>query len=264
MPSKVFSFLAPEWFDEVESTNDIVKARLSSGADCPSGTVVAARRQTRGRGRMGNIWQSSRAGDLAFSFLLKKRGNLAEAGTLPMACGLAVLDFLASDAVGIAARCKWPNDIMTENGKICGILSESVASTEGDIRIVVGIGVNVTLDAERDGCIGTSVASLEGLSGTGCDPEKILPPLLGFLEARIALWIAEGFAAIRKDLERHLWGVGRVVRVRKPNATVNGIIKGIGDGGELVLEDCGGEMIRVSSLAALDFGMEGEEAGNRS
>ena len=254
-----FAFLAPEWADEAPSTNDILKQRLASPAPPPLGTVFAVRRQTKGKGRLGNVWQSAVAGDLTFSFVWKGTLPLEEAGTLPLACGLAVRDFLAD--LGISAACKWPNDVFVGNAKICGILIEGGTNPDG-LTLVAGIGVNVRNQPERDAALGRSIASIEKCLGRVEKPETFLPALLLCLEKRITAWQRDGFAAVRSDMEQALWGRGKAVKARTPSGTVEGIVAGLGERGELLVRNNDMQLIRIASVAALDDVYAGNQSGN--
>ncbi len=256
----VFSFLEPEWADETTSTNDVLKSRLAASPPPPSGTVFAARRQTRGKGRLGNAWHSAKAGDLTFSFVWRGWTRLEEAGTLSLACGLAVRDFLAG--LGIGAECKWPNDVFAGGAKICGIILEGGMGADG-LALVAGIGVNVAHLPERDAALGRPTASIERCLGHADAPELLLPALLRCLEARITAWQRGGFGALRSDMERALWGRGREVRARTPSGPVDGVVAGLGEKGELLVRSEDGRLIAVSSVAALEDVYSGNTPGNR-
>lgn len=255
----VFAFRAPEWVDEAPSTNDVLKQRLASPEPPPSGTVFAARRQTKGKGRLGNVWHSSAEGDLTFSFVWKGDIPLEEAGTLPLACGLAVRDFLSG--LGIEAECKWPNDVFVDNAKICGILIEG-GTGPGGLSLVTGIGVNVRAQPERDRALGRPTASLEKCLGYAENPETLLSSLLLCLEMRITAWQLGGFAVLRKDMEQALWGRGKGVKARTPAGPIEGIVAGVGDNGELLVRSEKNEIIRIASVAALDDVYAGNRQGN--
>ncbi len=246
----LFSFAPPIWLDSIDSTNDELKRRLADGP--PAGTVIAARFQTNGKGRMGRTWLSSPAAALMFSFLWRGRVPLAQLGTLPMACALGVRDFLKT--LGIDSLCKWPNDIMTGAGKICGILAESLPVPDGEIRLVIGIGVNVFPDPDRDGRIEQPAACIARFVSRPESPNDLLPALLRCLENRINAWQCGGFAAVGDDFKACLWGVGRFVTVRTGAEPVVGAIRSVGENGELQLSGEGDRIITVISAAALDFG----------
>lgn len=249
---ETFAFAIPEWLDEIDSTNDELKRRLAAGADIPSGTVTATRRQTRGRGRMGNGWVSSPERDLTFSFVWKGRATPEQAGTLPMACALGVRDCIASLDPEPTIFCKWPNDVLAGEGKICGILSET-STAAGDMRIITGLGINLRRDSRRDAAANRAIASIEAATGRTLQPEEALSLLLPFLALRIAAWRAHGFAGIRDDFTRHLWGLNRPMTARTANGPAAGLMRGVGDKGELLLqtrEDT--PPLRIASVAALE------------
>lgn len=250
--SAEFRFLPPLWLESAESTNDIVKDGIRRAEPLPVGLVVAAREQTRGRGRMGNSWLSTPGRSLTFSFLWAGDAirDPARVGTLPQAVALGVADFLS--AAGARCRIKWPNDVLAEGGKICGILAESAVGAEGRPALAMGVGVNLGHDPDLAGRVGLPVASLEGESGTALDPEAALPPLLDAVGARIAAWERTGFPGIRRDLETILWGKGKTVRIRTAAGSKEGIMTGLAENGELVLRGRDGELFTVNSVSALE------------
>lgn len=252
-PEGKFAFAQPVWLDEVSSTSDYLKKAAAEDVSIPSGAVVAARRQVKGRGRMGGTWYSSREGDLTFSFLWKGRFSLEKAGTLPIACAMAVGDFLALPEYGIATKCKWPNDVMAGDAKICGILTEGGLGAGEGLALVVGIGVNLRAVPERDGLVGRATISMEDLVGRVGDAEDLLPKLLLCLESRLSLWGTEGFAALRSGYAHRLWGVGRPVAVKSASGVARGVIAGVGDNGELVFRNEVGTETIVTSVSTLDY-----------
>ena len=246
-----FAFTAPEWLDEIDSTNDELKRRLALSPP-GRGVVLAARRQTRGRGRMGNAWYGAPDRDLAFSFLWEGDRSVESAGTLPMACALGIIDFLASPGLEIPSSCRWPNDVMTVRGKIAGILTESVPAESPPLRLVIGVGVNVVRDNRRDSLADAAIASLEDFTAGRPGQEELLGRLLPALAARIAAWEREGFPAIAKDMEAVLWGKGKQVRIRAETGSMTGRIAGLGPGGELLLAANDGT-VAVTSLSGIDW-----------
>lgn len=247
-----FTFQTPVWLDEATSTSTLLKERVALAAETPNGAVLAAKRQTRGRGRMGGNWLSSRDGDLTFSFLYRCPRPPLAAATLPMACALGVRDFLALPPWRIATRCKWPNDVMAGDAKICGILTEGGAAAAGGIDMVVGIGVNVRSLPDRDSAIGRPTAAMQDFHVDVADAETLLPRLLACLEKRIDAWEQGGFAAVRGDLQSCLWGVGKSIAAKTSVGTATGTVEGLGVGGELVLLSPDGGTVKIASVAALD------------
>lgn len=247
-PPPAFAFLAPVWLEEVDSTNDCLKERAKTGR-AVSGAVVAARRQTRGRGRMDAVWESSMKGDLTFSFFWSGKSDPVRLGSLAMACALGVRDFLA--AKGIASQCKWPNDVLVDDAKICGILAEG-GGGDGFRSLVVGIGVNLRRLPGREERLGRRIAALEDFVDPVPGPEALLPEALAHIERRIRSWESGGFAALRDDLTACLWGVGRPVSARTASGRIDGVMSGLGEHGELRLRLPDGGETSVASVSALE------------
>lgn len=128
------------WLDTIDSTNSEALRRLP---ELPSGTVLAARDQTAGRGQRGNTWFTQPGKNLTFSIVLKNLPLAApQAIRLNFLFSVAVADFL--QARGVEAAIKWPNDIYVGGRKICGMLIENTLGPGGKLAAsVVGIGLNI-------------------------------------------------------------------------------------------------------------------------
>ncbi len=250
METTAFRFHQPLWLDEITSTNDVVKERVVGGL-AASGDVVAARRQTRGRGRMDAVWESSQQGDLTFSLYWTGAVPMTDLGSLAMACALGVRDFLA--AWRVESRCKWPNDVLVGDAKICGILAEGGAlGSGGGYGLVVGIGVNLRRVDGRSDRLNRAIATLEDYVTNLPPQEVLLEAVLASLEPRIDAWQRGGFAALRHDLLTGFWGMGRAVTARTAKGKVDGIVTGLGEHGELCLRRPDGSDVVVASVSALE------------
>lgn len=127
------------WLDSVDSTNSEALRHLQ---ELPSGTVIAAREQTAGRGQRGNTWFTEAGQNLTFSIVLKDlKLPATEAHLLNYLASVAVAEFL--DGYGVRCSIKWPNDIFVGRGKICGILVENSLSGGEVAASVIGIGINI-------------------------------------------------------------------------------------------------------------------------
>ena len=135
------------FYPEVSSTNDVVKELGEN--DGIEGTVVVAEKQTNGRGRRGRKWESEKGSGLWFSILLRPDIDPRNAPMITLIAGISVC--VASRRVtGLPVTIKWPNDVIIDNKKICGILTE-MSSEIGNINyVVVGIGVNVNSESFPD------------------------------------------------------------------------------------------------------------------
>src|SRR5262249_7217250 len=125
----------------VESTQPIAFAIAADGA--PDGSVVIADSQAAGRGRRGRVWHDEPGASLLVSIVLRPRVEPARLRTLSLTAGIAVAEALER-ATGLAARLKWPNDVLVDSKKIAGILLESRLSATLPAVVALGIGVNLT------------------------------------------------------------------------------------------------------------------------
>lgn len=214
---------------ECGSTNAELLARAAQGA--PSGTVIAAQRQTAGRGRMGREWLAAPGDSLTFSVLWRFPAGTNVSG-LSLAVGVAVARALAGVGVRDAAL-KWPNDVLKDGRKLAGILIELHSATAA----VIGIGLNLRLPEAMSAELRATAAALDA----DIDPNALFAALLAELLKVLDAFAGAGFAALRDDwLARHAWA-GRPVRVLAPHAApLVGICAGIDDDGALLLETATG------------------------
>jgi len=218
----------------VGSTNDEAARLADAGA--PEGTVVWAREQTGGRGRRGRHWLSP-VGNLYSSTVLRPDCPAGRAAELGFVAALAVADIVPADR---PVRVKWPNDVLVDDGKIAGILLESVLSQTGEVQhVVAGIGVNVGFapqlpDMRYPGAMlgGTVEAALERLTAA--------------LAKRLAEWRAQGFETVRAAWLAQAGPLGAEVDVRLGNELVRGRFAGLDREGALLLETAQGPRKIVS------------------
>ena len=252
------------WLDSVDSTNSEALRRLPS---LPSGTVLAAREQTAGRGQRGNTWFSEPGKNLTFSVVLKfAPGDLpaSEAFRLNCLCSVAVSDFLAS--YGVSSLIKWPNDIYAGGRKICGMLLENGLADGSVAYSVMGIGINVNqrefpnlanatsmaLAAERLEGATPSVAEKKADAPSGAPPSRLTAELDlvhcldVFLEKLQALLPQLRSAELFDEYERRLYRRGTSARYHDlpKEEDFDGIIRGVDPDGRLRIEDAAGEIRR--------------------
>lgn len=125
-------------FNTLESTNDYLK---QVGNDVVEGTVVISEEQTKGKGRLGRVWESKVGDGIWMSIILKPDIMPYKAPFITLIAGASVVKALNN--LGVNAQIKWPNDIIINNKKICGILTELSAEIERINYVVLGIGMNV-------------------------------------------------------------------------------------------------------------------------
>lgn len=172
--------------DAIDSTNDFLKA-LASKEELDNFTVVTAENQTKGKGQMGSKWQSESGKNLIMSALVKDfLFNNEEVFNLSIIVSLAVIETLKSLDISNLS-IKWPNDIMSYNKKIGGILIENTIKSDGRIVSVVGLGLNVNQTNFDHLPLASSLAVLSGKTFD----KDILPFLITEkIEQKIELWKA--------------------------------------------------------------------------
>jgi len=224
--------------DEIPSTNDAAKQMAAAGRG--HGTLVWAKRQTAGRGRQGNDWESPE-GNLYMSLILRPELPLKEAGQLSFVTGVALGEAISSFLPETATvELKWPNDVLVNKKKIGGILIESEIQEDKLSWVVLGIGVNVL--AAPDYAISLKQAGAEGAS-----VEKLLEDVCAALVKWLQIWQNEGFAPVRKAWLRKVHGMGERISARMPGETIEGVFTGLDEQGALLLDIGSGDVLRITA-----------------
>ena len=240
---------------EAGSTNDEAKDRAARGA--PDGTVVWARRQRAGRGRRGRSWVSP-PGNLYFSVVLRPDCEARSVAQLSFVAALAVFDLVDGLLPG-RARCKWPNDVLVDGGKVAGVLLESALGPGGRVDwVVLGIGVNLS---SHPGIVGPIPStSLAEVGGPTIAPVDTLSSVLAALAHRRQEWETQGFAAVRSAWLARAHGLGGPVTVTNGERRLTGIFKGLDEEGALVLAQPGASPLSISAGDVLFGGAEAAHA----
>ncbi|MGT2425322.1 biotin--[acetyl-CoA-carboxylase] ligase [Amnibacterium kyonggiense] len=168
------------------STNtDLVRAATLEPHAWPAPAVVVTDHQTAGRGRLGRSWSAPPGASLAISVLLRPRIPAERLGWLSLAAGAAMTEALAG--LGVAARAKWPNDVLIGGRKVCGVLAEALPSGPAGAGVVIGAGLNHAL--ARDDLPVPTATSL-ALEGGPTDPDLLVAAYLDRLLALTAAFEA--------------------------------------------------------------------------
>ena len=216
---------------EVSSTMDEAVVLARSG--CPDFTVVVAERQTKGRGRMERIWISGDGG-LYFTIVVRPDLPLQQAHLVNLAAGVEINHLLRA-SYGIESWLKWPNDILVDNKKICGCLSQMHIEGEVIEYLSVGIGLNVnntTADVEQ------AAISMKEILGHAVDRKDILLRFIDRFEERM-----ESFnpTALIEEWKTYNDTIGREVTIRTRKNTFEGKAVEVDSQGGLVIENDAGE-----------------------
>jgi BirA family biotin operon repressor/biotin-[acetyl-CoA-carboxylase] ligase len=218
----------------IGSTNDEAKRLARAGA--ADRTVVWALEQSEGRGRRGRPWHSP-PGNFYASLILRPRAAAERAAQLGFIAALAVgeaLDILIPGLSGLSY--KWPNDVLLEGRKLCGILLEAEAGEKERLFfVVIGVGINLVASPSDAEFPATSLVE-QGLPALL--PETMLAAWAAQFERWRRSWEEAGFAPIRAAW-RERTALGEPIRVRLERLTLYGRLLDIDDEGALLLEEAG-------------------------
>ena len=237
-------------FDSLPSTNTEAANRAAEGA--AEGLCVVAGEQTAGRGRLQRQWVSPKDAGLYFSIILRPQFEQTRWPLLTLMAAVAVHDALL-EACALETDIKWPNDILANDKKVCGILAETVETSLGR-AVVVGIGVNLahgSFPVELE-AVATSVE--EG-TGKAPDLESVLQALVRWLARHYqALQQPSGPESIvREWCARSSYAEGKRVRVFEDSETLVGTTRGLEPDGALRIETDDGEIsvVRAGDVNSL-------------
>jgi BirA family transcriptional regulator, biotin operon repressor / biotin---[acetyl-CoA-carboxylase] ligase len=236
-----------DYHESIGSTSDRALA-LAAADESQLPLLVLAARQTAGRGRGTNRWWSDE-GALTFSLALEAPPALLPAANWPqvaLIAGLAVCEALHGLAPSGHFRVKWPNDVYLSDGKISGILSESVPGWRD--RLVVGIGINVNNQVAGDLYLGTShAASLIESDGLARDLTDVLIAVLDHFDHRWRSLLHESFAPLAVAYRNRCFLTGKAVTIEQAGGKwLVGVCQGIDDSGAMRLSSERGEQRIVS------------------
>jgi BirA family biotin operon repressor/biotin-[acetyl-CoA-carboxylase] ligase len=197
-------------FFRTESTNTAALEQAAKGA--AHGTVVVAEEQTAGRGRFGRSWYSEKSSGIYASVILRPPLAPAVAPVLTLMAAVAAHQAI-STTTGLPADIRWPNDVLVDGKKVCGILTEMSAEVDRLHAVVLGIGINVN-HREMPSELKSIATSLRIEAGKTISRAQILVALLKELERKYHLLLDEGSAAIaRRWAAASTFAEGKRVRV---------------------------------------------------
>lgn len=228
-------------YKETDSTNVRAKA---FGADGVHGTLIYADSQTAGRGRRGRSWESEEADNIYMSLYLKPEFAPNQAPMLTLIMAYAVACAL-TNAYGIQSGIKWPNDLVLNKKKICGILTEmNLAGTDIE-HVVIGVGINVGNKCFPEELQETAT-SLWLETGKEFNREEIIAEIMNVFETEYEKFCKVGdLSIIQEEYNQILVNCGQEVRVLDAKGHFTAKAVGINELGELLVEKEDGTMEQV-------------------
>ncbi|HEX7834111.1 MAG TPA: biotin--[acetyl-CoA-carboxylase] ligase [Pseudolysinimonas sp.] len=223
------------------STNDELAAR-ARGTDLPSFTTVVTTDQTAGKGRLGRTWTAPAGSALAVSVLVVPRTAsgplpLDRFGWLPIAAGVAMTDAVAAALPAASTGFKWPNDVIVNGRKVCGVLAELLPERGG---VVIGAGVNLGMTVEQLPVDSATSLAIEGAEPEAITADTVLAGYLARLRELVDAYLASGGDAEASGLagsaRRQCITLGRAVRIELPDgAALEGTATALDADGRLVV-----------------------------
>lgn len=219
-------------FETVDSTNLIVKGWARQGAE--EGRCAVAEAQTAGRGRRGRSWISPPGENLYFSILLRPQAEASHVAMITLLMAIAVTQGVRE--LHLDAKIKWPNDVVVNGKKICGILTEMYQSVAGSFFLVIGTGINVNQKEFLEE-VKKTADSLALELGADVDREVLLASVLRhFLDCYDSFLETMDLSGQKELYESFLVNKGRVVEVLDPKGEWQGTAIGIEKTGELLVQ----------------------------
>ena len=217
-------------FESLDSTNKEVLRQAAQGAQ--EGLTIVAEQQTKGKGRLGRTWETVDHA-LAMSVLLRPQIDAATVSQLSLVSVVAAHEALALFAP--QTRIKWPNDLLIDGKKVCGILTEMQQGKHG-LAVVVGLGINVS----EPKCgwaknMRTPPTSINAFSQRNILKDDVLQAILESLNTWYHRFVQDGFTPVLEAWEKAHVANGQTVSVHDGNSYIQGIALGLADGGALRL-----------------------------
>ncbi len=225
-------------FAELDSTNRYARLHLR---ELQHGDVIHAEVQTSGRGRLNRSWLSHVPGNLCLSLVIKPETSAVSGLPLVnLSQLLALVTCRALDAFKVDASLKWPNDIQIGGRKVAGILAETVTQGADFLGLVLGIGVNVNLEAQSLDSIDQPATAVNQVLGHPVDPARVRDTLLHGFFGQYATFMTQGFRATRDEFLSRCNFLGKPIEVSTTSGLLHGTAADVDGQGALVLEQMDG------------------------
>ncbi|MDD3219967.1 MAG: biotin--[acetyl-CoA-carboxylase] ligase [Lachnospiraceae bacterium] len=226
----------------VDSTNTVAK-QLGENQS-PSKTLVAAEEQTMGKGRRGRIWSSPYGKDIYMTLMLRADIMPENASMLTLVMGLSVAQAIQK-TTGLDTAIKWPNDVVVNGKKVCGILTEMSAQMDYINYLVIGVGINVNGESFPEELRDKATSLFIETKKEWKRAELIAECMRRFEENYNQFLETQDLSLLQEAYGKYLVNKDRPVRVLEPRNEYNGIARGINTQGELLVEREDGSVQQV-------------------
>ena len=218
---------------QVDSTNNLAKEHAKNNA--PEGLVIVADSQTNGRGRTGRSWHSPPETGIYLSILLKPNLRPEQISLITLVAGVSAIATI-NEFSNLRANLKWPNDILINNKKICGLLCEMAGKQNNSHFVVIGIGINVNQIPEQlPDNLKQTASSLRMINGSPINRLAVIKSLLKNLDSEYHLFLAEGGNSVIKKWALNTNLFGQTVSIKDGSNVIYGKAMRLDELGRLVL-----------------------------
>lgn len=218
-------------FDELDSTNLYAKTNIDNIADK---TIISTNIQTNGYGRFERKWSDLGSENIYMTFVLKPSDKMLEVySNFTQYLSVCLCKYL--EAFNLSPKIKWPNDVMLNDKKVCGILAESVIRGGKLKGIVLGIGINLNASLENLNEIDRPATALNVELGHSIDKDNFMQELIENFFTDYDKFILNGFGFIKKDYEKYASFLNKNLKISIFSIIKEGFAKEIDDNGNLVL-----------------------------
>lgn len=222
---------AVEVLEEVDSTS--AEIARSMGRQPLNGRICLAEKQTAGRGRRGRAWVASPYRDLMMSVGIEYRQWPQQLPTLSLVTALSIVQALEQLGAG-ELMLKWPNDVVHRDRKLCGVLLDVSGESHGGCRIIVGIGINVSMDTDKGRRMDQPWIDLETLTGSAPDRNEVAARCINVLLPVFDSFPERGFSGYLSQWRDRDALRGRPVTVHGADgSTAQGEADGVDESGRL-------------------------------
>ncbi len=234
-----------EVFDTLPSTQTVALNRLMSGPEEPG--WILAKEQTKGVGRHGRQWIGTKGNLMASRYELMAM-DVRQAPQLSFITALAIYEMLRPliPETDAALRIKWPNDILYNGAKLCGILVQTEPSPkDGHLGVVIGIGMNVSRAPILEGYLTVALREVSAAAKT-LDAEAVLTKLSAHLDSVLNLWRDKGFDDIAKAWLKRAYGRDMTLKAVHDGIAITGTLKGLDPFGGLQITAKDGQVVTIT------------------
>ncbi|MGB0496135.1 MAG: bifunctional biotin--[acetyl-CoA-carboxylase] ligase/biotin operon repressor BirA [Kangiellaceae bacterium] len=223
------SFISEQW----QINSQIDKAVKSESYK--QGRVCISEHQSKGRGRKGNSWVSPFGANLYFSIGIDLPVGLSVLGGLSLAIGIGLTEFI-NRFTNEEVKLKWPNDLLSDNKKLAGILVEASGDSNDNSFINIGIGINWNMPAKFTQEIDQPWRNLADILSAPIDKTTLMANLLIELDKTVDTFISQGFEMFSKRWEKNSAFIGQEVLISTHKEKVKGVEKGIDKNGAIIVK----------------------------